>query len=114
MDFQVTADGEGKKYERWSDLARDHVALKHKIRRELGIRQGTNETSCVTCDGSGQVGIPGGPCPVCGGSGKLPTVKASEPTFQTPQFAGLAFRHWSKDPLVPYKGCQCDTCLADN
>lgn len=33
------------------------------------------------------------------------------PTFQTPQFAGLAFRHWSKDPAVPYAECQCDTCL---
>lgn len=52
-----------------------------------------------------------GKCVYCGAP--MPQVKASEPTFQTPQFAGLAFRHWSKDPLVPYKGCQCDTCLAD-
>lgn len=26
----------------------------------------------------------------------------------------LAFRHWSKDPLIPYANCHCDTCLPLN
>lgn len=26
----------------------------------------------------------------------------------------LAFRHWSKDPLIPYANCHCDTCSREN
>lgn len=37
MDFQVSADAEGKKFERFSDLARDYCVLKRKVRQEVGM-----------------------------------------------------------------------------
>ena len=30
------------------------------------------KSNCPTCDGIGEVGIPGGTCPICHGKGKLP------------------------------------------
>lgn len=50
---------------------------------------------CVTCDGTGQVGIPGGPCPMCRGSG----------TLLAPNYAHLPLR--DRVLMACCAGCNC-------
>lgn len=47
MDFQVSADAEGKKYERLADIARDYCALKRNARSTLAEQGTAVETPAI-------------------------------------------------------------------
>ena len=59
---------------KWGEHPNDGKGLQ-RVSEALKSDASTSSKQCVTCDGTGQIGIPGGPCYICGGSGQIPTLQ---------------------------------------